>query len=196
MMKIKFLLVLILSFIVGVTFAGITITPPPGGGGGGGDSWSDPVDSSITFDSDTTHDIGDSTNSLRDLYLQNIKTITGATALNFSTGSTKFVGNLLPNDLFRSIGNSSTNLLNLYVSAIRNGSNIIFDVGQQELRDTSGNVMILWSGNRVDMTSSPGPLQVPTLAADPGTPANGDMWYNTTDNKFRIRANSVTVDLN
>jgi len=187
---------LFITLLISISaFAGISLIPP-GGGGGGGDLWSDPVDSSITFDSDITHDIGDSSESVRDIYVQNIKTITGATALNFSTGSTKFVGNMLPNDLFRSIGNASTPLLNLYVAALRSGSDLIVDVLNQSLKDPSGNTMIVWSGSRVDMSGSPGPAQMPTLAADPGTPVNGDMWYNTTDNKFRIRANSITVDLN
>ncbi len=32
------------------------------------------------------------------------------------------------------------------------------------------------------------------LAADPGAPANGDVWYNATDDQFRGRVNSVTAD--
>ncbi len=32
-------------------------------------------------------------------------------------------------------------------------------------------------------------------AGDPSSPANGDIWYNTTTNKFRKRQNGVTEDL-
>ena len=30
---------------------------------------------------------------------------------------------------------------------------------------------------------------------DPASPADGDVWYNTTTNKFRKRENGVTTDL-
>jgi len=35
----------------------------------------------------------------------------------------------------------------------------------------------------------------PMLAADPGAPAEGWVWYNTTDHKLRCRDNAVTRDL-
>lgn len=35
----------------------------------------------------------------------------------------------------------------------------------------------------------------PRLAADPGAPADGEVWYNTVDDVLRVRANGITVDL-
>lgn len=39
-----------------------------------------------------------------------------------------------------------------------------------------------------------GVFNCPILAADPGSAANGDIWYNSTTNKFRKRENSATSD--
>ncbi len=164
--------------------------------GGGGDLWSDPVDSSITLDADVTYDIGTATESVRDIYLKSLRTINGGIAIDFSTGGAKLVGNLTMNDSSRSIGNSSNPVLNVYVSAIRSGSLVAIDISNRLLKDSSGTNMVNWGAGRVDMAASTGPARVPNLAADPGSPVNGDMWYNTTDDKFRIRANAVTVDLN
>lgn len=33
------------------------------------------------------------------------------------------------------------------------------------------------------------------VSADPGSPSNGDMWYNTTSNKLKARINGATVEL-
>jgi hypothetical protein len=33
------------------------------------------------------------------------------------------------------------------------------------------------------------------ISADPGTPANGDMWYNTTEGRFKGRSNGSTMAL-
>lgn len=33
------------------------------------------------------------------------------------------------------------------------------------------------------------------ISADPGTPAEGDTWYNTTDHKLRFRNNSGTINV-
>lgn len=40
-----------------------------------------------------------------------------------------------------------------------------------------------------------GRLSVPKYAGDPASPQDGDIWYNTTTDKFRGRANGVSVDL-
>jgi len=189
---IPFLLFLILASAC--AFAGINIAPPPSAGGG--NAWSDPVDASITFGSDVTFDIGTATESVRDIYLKNLRTINGGIAIDFSTGGAKLVGNLTMNDASRSIGSSSTAVLNVYVSSLRSGSLVAIDITNRLLRDASGNNMIDWGAGRVDMSGANGPARVPNLSADPGSLVNGDMWYNTTDDKFRIRANGVTVDLN
>jgi len=38
-------------------------------------------------------------------------------------------------------------------------------------------------------------LNVGAVAADPGTPVNGDLWYNSTTNALRARINGATVSL-
>lgn len=38
-------------------------------------------------------------------------------------------------------------------------------------------------------------LRINTAAGDVATPANGDVWYNSTTNKFRVHENGVTSDL-
>ena len=38
----------------------------------------------------------------------------------------------------------------------------------------------------------PGGFGVPSLAADPGSPANGLMWYNTTAGELRMRIGGIT----
>ncbi len=186
------IIIFTLLFSIG-SFAGITITEPPGGGGA---FVSDPVAASITFDADVTHDIGTATESVRDIYLKSLRTINGGIAIDFSTGGAKLVGNLTMNDASRSIGSSSVAVLNVYVSAIRSASLVAIDIANRLLRDASGNNMIDWGSGRVDMSGAAGPLRAPNLAADPGSLVNGDMWYNTTDDKLRLRANGVTVDLN
>lgn len=40
---------------------------------------------------------------------------------------------------------------------------------------------------------APGGLLIPVVTADPSSPANGTMWYNSTDNVFRRRENGVTT---
>ncbi len=34
-----------------------------------------------------------------------------------------------------------------------------------------------------------------SMASDPGSPVNGDIWYNSTENRFKARSNGVTVAL-
>ena len=41
--------------------------------------------------------------------------------------------------------------------------------------------------------TAPG-LNVGANAGDPSTPSNGDIWYNSTSNKFRCRENAATLD--
>lgn len=49
-------------------------------------------------------------------------------------------------------------------------------------------------GGRIDLIAGDG-LRVPRLDADPGSPLDGDLYYNTSTNKFRGRANGAWVDL-
>ncbi len=38
-------------------------------------------------------------------------------------------------------------------------------------------------------------IEVPVVATDPASPANGDVWYNSTLNKYRVRENGVTMNM-
>ena len=46
----------------------------------------------------------------------------------------------------------------------------------------------------VQMGSGNGPMSVPALIADPPSPSNGDIWYNSTIAKFRKKENDVVGD--
>lgn len=48
---------------------------------------------------------------------------------------------------------------------------------------------------RLDASNCAGPFTAPNLAADPGAPVNGDIWYNTTTNQLKAHVNGVTVVL-
>lgn len=50
-----------------------------------------------------------------------------------------------------------------------------------------------FSGALLDPDSLfPNGFGVPSLASDPGSPANGLIWYNTTAGEFRMRLNGIT----
>jgi hypothetical protein len=51
------------------------------------------------------------------------------------------------------------------------------------------------STGRVELYSTHGML-MPTLSSDPSSPANGQMYYNDSTHKLRLRANGAWVDLN
>lgn len=40
-----------------------------------------------------------------------------------------------------------------------------------------------------------GRLAPPKFAGDPASPTEGDVWYNTTTHKLRVRINGSSVDL-
>lgn len=40
-----------------------------------------------------------------------------------------------------------------------------------------------------------GTINAPVLAGDIGSPVNGDLWYNSSTDKFRKRENGVTSDM-
>ena len=40
-----------------------------------------------------------------------------------------------------------------------------------------------------------GRFSPPKYAGDPGSPTEGDVWYNTTTHKLKVRTDSANVDL-
>jgi hypothetical protein len=54
-----------------------------------------------------------------------------------------------------------------------------------------GNLVI--EAAKIDASASTNALRLPNLAADPGTPADGDLWYNSTDDELKIRINGATL---
>ena len=54
------------------------------------------------------------------------------------------------------------------------------------------NVVVSAAG-RFDASNSSGPFRAPNLSADPGAPANGDLWYNTTSNQLKAYVNGAVV---
>lgn len=59
--------------------------------------------------------------------------------------------------------------------------------------DTTNNFTWLGSNNSHFRLNLDGSISVGTLAADPTTPTDGSVWYNSTEHEFRGRTNGVTV---
>lgn len=72
-----------------------------------------------------------------------------------------------------------------------NSGNIAISTGTAG--GTRGDITL--AASRIDASASPGPFRSPNLSADPGSPLNGDIWYNTTTNELKARVNGVTVVL-
>jgi len=104
-----------------------------------------------------------------------------------STGDTS--GTL---SIFTGTGNS-TGAISITTGAASSGNSGALTIQTGTASGTRGNVVL--AANKVDASTSTGALRVPNLAADPGTPTNGDIWYNTTSNELKAHVNSVTVVL-
>ncbi len=52
-----------------------------------------------------------------------------------------------------------------------------------------------WTFNAPTNTLSLAVSGVRVVAGDPASPVDGDLWYNSVTNKFRGRANGISVDL-
>jgi hypothetical protein len=83
--------------------------------------------------------------------------------------------------------NDTTNAVNVILSC---------SSGQAEFGTFSNHPLALRTNNIERMRlKSTGQLRFIPLAADPAGLEDGDVWYNSTANKLRVRAGGVTIDL-
>lgn len=61
--------------------------------------------------------------------------------------------------------------------------------------ENQANTYTAGSKQTIEHSSSNAGLNIKPAAGDPSTPADGDVWYNSTTGKFRKRENGVTSDL-
>ena len=78
-----------------------------------------------------------------------------------------------------------------YVYSTTEADNSIELVSQQHDKTVQGRLAV--SGNRVEVESVA--FRQAPLSSDPSSAQNGDMYYNTTTNKFRGYANGAWIDL-
>lgn len=68
------------------------------------------------------------------------------------------------------------------------------DLLVQLLKDLQSRIQSLEIGTIITKLRLPnnGTFQVPKYSVDPASPADGEVWYNTTSNKYKGRENGVT----
>ena len=171
-----------------------------------GDAWGDAVDADILpTGNDNLFDLGSPTARFAELHAVLMKNSAGATAINLSGTSITIQQSILPSGAVY-LGASGNAFQRVYADSIRNsGNQSIVNITGQALQNVAtpvitwvaAEVVIASQGitGRVDASTSTGPFRSPNLAADPVTPLNGDIWYNTTDTQLKCRANGITVVL-
>jgi len=115
--------------------------------------------------------------------------ITGASSLNFmgmiGTWNTSGTPSALLMQITDSASNAASKLIELQV-----GGSEVFSIRK------SGFLNLL---DDLTQVFNPGVnnagINVGAVAADPGTPVNGDLWYQSTANELRARINGATVAL-
>ena len=171
-----------------------------------GYAWGDAVDADILpTGNDNLFDLGSPTARFAELHAVLMKNSAGATAINLSGTSITIQQSILPSGAVY-LGASGNAFQRVYADSIRNsGNQSIVNIAGQALQNVAtpvitwvaAEVVIASQGTtgRVDASTSTGPFRSPNLAADPVTPLNGDIWYNTTDTQLKCRANGITVVL-
>jgi hypothetical protein len=130
---------------------------------GGGDEWGDPVDSSITLDTDSAYDFGTNTVRLANMYADNL----------YGTLQTAAQGNIT------SVGTLTT----LSIDNITINGNTI---------EASSGDVVIGSSDNIDMSGNTSYLRLPqgTTAQRTGSNA-GEFRYNTSDNKLEFYTGSA-----
>jgi hypothetical protein len=138
---------------------------------------------------DASRFIGLDTDPFARAYLNALyMTVGGQTALTFSIASqVTLTQNFVPNNGTRQLGSAVNNFLQTHTNEVISNTALALNSGAAS--------NINFGGVKADFSSMTGPLNVPNLAADPGAPVNGDMWYNTTGNQLKARVNGATVVL-
>lgn len=77
---------------------------------------------------------------------------------------------------------------------VRNSTGTMFEVDLQNGLVTVGSSLVP-AQLRTWATTIMAALRVGSVAGDPSTLANGDVWYDTTSGKFRARENGSSVDM-
>lgn len=77
---------------------------------------------------------------------------------------------------------------------VRNSTGTMFEVDLQNGLVTVGSSLVP-AQLRTWATTILAALRVGSVAGDPSTLANGDVWYDSTSNKFRARENGASVDI-
>lgn len=130
--------------------------------------------------------IGDSTNPWGDIVTQ---------LVTIKQGSTTFATiQETSSDVYLDTAQGAD--LNLRAPAGAGTSDIYINSdGFTQIDTGSSQDIKLNAGNRVDASSAGGPFRAPNLSSDPGSPLDGDIWYNTTSNQLKARVNGSTVVL-
>lgn len=87
----------------------------------------------------------------------------------------------------------------LLSAGVKNAAgSITIDASANVLFNTGGSTRItIQSNGRLDTTASATTpaVRIGSFAGDPSALANGDLWYNSTLNKFRARENGATINI-
>lgn len=188
----------------------------------GGDAWGDPVDASIVPDTTATYNLGTTSSKFQNLFLAGNLDVESTLALQNTSGTdmaqlrgnsgSSPSGQTASNGLrINTVQSAQASPLIIYTnnssSANNNDTgNIAIETGNKTAGTGDSGSIKLFTGTsaggtrgdvdvegfRLDASACTGPFKAPNLSADPSSPENGDIWYNTTSNELKARVNGVT----
>lgn len=107
----------------------------------------------------------------------------GTTAKRWQTGYIRFIRDT-----------SGITAINVNNRALYDASDVLaYDFANRDLYDNGNNVSL--RHRLTTKIEAFRPFMFVSLASDPASPENGWVYYNTTTNKLRVRANGAWVDL-